>query len=369
MWPHNTYDFDIRNHTVLMTLGGSHAYGTNIATSDKDYRGVLIEPLSTRLSPYKNVEQILYKVEDKDYEGTIFALDKFFILASACNPNVIEILFVNEADILACSEGGRLLIDNRKLFLNKRAAYSFSAYGMGQLKRIQNHKQWLLNPPKKVPTRSDFNLPETPIMSKDQMGAANTLIQRYLNSEVPWLLTAKQTESMLFWESLIVMNNFINKSTKDLEAETKDSIARGLGMETNFIEMLNNEKAYTQAKTHYAQYQEWLVTRNKTRAALEHDFGYDTKHAMHLVRLMRMGQELLQTGELIVKRPDAEELLAIRQGRWSYEKLLDFATTSFTQLKIQVKGPDCPLEEKSDVDKLNSLHHKIITEFYDLQAT
>jgi len=45
---------------------------------------------------------------------------------------------------------------------------------------------------------------------------------------------------------------------------------------------------------------------------LEAKFGFDTKHAMHLIRLLRMAREILETGVVHVKRPDAEELSAIR---------------------------------------------------------
>jgi predicted nucleotidyltransferase len=45
------------------------------------------------------------------------------------------------------------------------------------------------------------------------------------------------------------------------------------------------------------------------------------KHAMHLVRLMKMGQEALRDGQINIKRPDAEELLEIRKGKISYEDL------------------------------------------------
>lgn len=52
-------------------------------------------------------------------------------------------------------------------------------------------------------------------------------------------------------------------------------------------------------------------------------YGYNTKHAMHLVRLLRMGYELLSEGKLIVNRRgiDADELLAIRDGAWPYDKV------------------------------------------------
>jgi hypothetical protein len=38
-----------------------------------------------------------------------------------------------------------------------------------------------------------------------------------------------------------------------------------------------------------------------------------------------MGKEALVEGKLIVKRPDADELLAIRNGAWTYEEILAYA--------------------------------------------
>lgn len=67
---------------------------------------------------------------------------------------------------------------------------------------------------------------------------------------------------------------------------------------------------------------ERLARRNPARAALEAQHGFDTKHAMHLVRLLRMGCEVLGRGEVVVHRPDATELLAIRHGAWSFERVV-----------------------------------------------
>jgi len=61
------------------------------------------------------------------------------------------------------------------------------------------------------------------------------------------------------------------------------------------------------------------------RGELERRYGYDTKFGMHVVRLLRMGEEILTRGEVIVRRPDAEELLSIRNGAWSFEKLETWA--------------------------------------------
>ncbi len=46
------------------------------------------------------------------------------------------------------------------------------------------------------------------------------------------------------------------------------------------------------------------------------------KHAMHLLRLQRSCRDLLRTGRLVVKVGEArEELLAVRRGEWSWDRV------------------------------------------------
>ena len=61
---------------------------------------------------------------------------------------------------------------------------------------------------------------------------------------------------------------------------------------------------------------------NVKRPELVEKHGYDTKHAMHLWRLLRMCAEILETGRVLVRRPDADELLAIRDGAWRYDAII-----------------------------------------------
>jgi hypothetical protein len=101
------------------------------------------------------------------------------------------------------------------------------------------------------------------------------------------------------------------------------------------------ERAYNNARNEWKQYLNWQKNRNPDRAELEAKFGYDTKHAMHLVRLMRMGLEIVSTGKVYVKRPDAAELLEIRAGAWSYEQLIEFAQDM--EKKIEEASATSPL--------------------------
>lgn len=82
-------------------------------------------------------------------------------------------------------------------------------------------------------------------------------------------------------------------------------------------------------------------------------YGYDTKHAMHLIRLLRMGIEILRHGECIVLRPDRDYLLSIKYGHFSLDEIKQEAEKLFRELDnaySESKLPDVP-----DFEKVNSL--------------
>ena len=96
-------------------------------------------------------------------------------------------------------------------------------------------------------------------------------------------------------------------------------------------------------KERHEQYWSWKNNRNAKRGELEEQFGYDTKHAMHLVRLLRMAKEILSTGEVLVKRPDAEELLGIRAGEWTYAEILVYSQDMDKEIReVWYKQTDLP---------------------------
>ncbi len=57
--------------------------------------------------------------------------------------------------------------------------------------------------------------------------------------------------------------------------------------------------------------------KNIHRADLEQKHGYDTKYAMHVIRLYGEAKELMQYGRISLPRPDRSELVAIRQGKYN----------------------------------------------------
>lgn len=280
-------NFDVNARTILLVKHGSHAYGLNTPTSDLDIKGVCVEPGTFHfgfLNTFEQHEAMVSKGHPED--KVIYSLRKFMRLAADCNPNIIEVLHVDQSDIIKIDEFGERLRNIRELFLSKKAKFTFSGYAHAQLKRIKTHRAWLLNPPSAAPERKDFGLGDRREVPKSDLGAFR-------------------------------------------ELETKEDTLTELP--TDVVRLLTQEKAYAAAKMHWEQFKNWKATRNPARAALEEKFGYDTKHGSHLIRLMRMCREILQGKGVIVKRPDREEILAVKEGRVSYDALIEEATQLETE--------------------------------------
>jgi predicted nucleotidyltransferase len=91
------------------------------------------------------------------------------------------------------------------------------------------------------------------------------------------------------------------------------------------------------------------------RRALVDQFGYDTKFAAHLIRLLRMAEEFLETGTLRVDRTghDADELKAIKRGEWSYEQVVNAAQELFARLERSYERSTLP--DEPDYDTVEAL--------------
>ena len=78
-----------------------------------------------------------------------------------------------------------------------------------------------------------------------------------------------------------------------------------------------------------------------------------------------MGLEILGTGNVNVFRSDREELLGIRNGQWSYDKLVTYAEDM--DKKIGDLYETTPLPHGPDLLGLEVLCEKIIKEFFNFK--
>ena len=313
-------NFDIDKHTILLTLQGSRAYGTFTPESDYDYKGVAIPPkeyFHGFSSVFEQKEESVAKGHPHD--KVIYDLRKFMHLASLANPNILDVLFASDSDRVSVNRWGEMLLAERNLFLSKKVRHSFAGYAHSQLVRLKNHRAWLLNPLTSKPLRSEFGLPEVgnKVVSSSIMGAFEEL----------------KSDGYSFGGEVMV------------------AIAK--------------EKQYATALQHWNQYENWKKTRNPVRAAMEAKYGFDGKFGLHLIRLLRMCVEILEGKGVIVKRPDAQDLLDIRNGVWSYDQLMEEAD------KLEKRAEELyvtsTLPHHPDMKRLDALCVEIVESFLSAQ--
>ncbi len=367
-------DFDLRRNTILLTVAGSRAYGLHRADSDVDLKGAampsarVLHGFLTTFAQADDAAQMAAFVPDLTHaerqiasrtkvEGSIYDVRKLFRLAADCNPNLLDPLFCRDAEVRICTPLGQRLREIAPAFLSAKARHTFGGYAAAQLKRIQGHRRWLLDPPTAPPRREDFDLPERTLIPSDQLAAVRAAVKKKIDG---WEIDF----GALPPSEVIHLRGRITDVLTDISSHQDgrfETAARAIGLDENFIALLDRERRYGSAHHHYKQYERWKRERNPARAALEAAHGYDTKHAAHLIRLLRMGTEIGSTGQVHIWRGgrDADELQAIRGGQWTYDNLMVQVDREETLLKTAY-SEELAVPERPDLHRLDALAQELV---------
>ena len=266
---------------------------------------------------------------------------------AAANPNALEILFADPRDWLFETPSWRRIHAERARFLTKKVQLTYLGYALAQLKKVHTHRSWLLTPPARAPTREEFGLPGAPKLPReDQDRIERALAERMRSYGIDALEMPKATRIALAERMQSFWSDAMSVEPARLEDALRDVVTSALQLPAGVVRALEAERKYRAAAKHWDAYQAWKSQQNPLRAELEHRYGYDTKHAMHLLRLMHTGLEVLQYGELRVRRPDAAELLAVRAGQLSFEQL----TARANELQAQMRAAALSSKLPDDVD-------------------
>lgn len=132
-----------------------------------------------------------------------------------------------------------------------------------------------------------------------------------------------------------------------------------------YDELIATRAAFVSQRAHgafagYAKEQLYKMTHcagqgylGAKRKLLVERFGYDTKNAAHLVRLLRMCSEFLDTGMLTVRRPDAETLKDIKRGLWTVQQVEREAAELLEEIDRKIQQSTLP--QNSDKNSAESL--------------
>ena len=323
------YDFlrtneHLGDNICLLTLGGSHAYGTNVEGSDIDIRGVAI-PTKREVLLGKSFDQVL----DKQTDTTIYSFNKAIQLLSNCNPNTIELLGFPMNEYLHLSGIGCLLWVNRHVFLSKRCIHTFGGYAISQLRRLQNkaarlvgqseNEKYILDSIKNA--EYDFKQRYFPMTD----GSIKLYVDEAVNPE---------------YESEIFMN--INLKGYPLR---------------DYAGMWNEMKCIVSSYSKNSKRNETAIEKGKLG-----------KHMMHLIRLYMMCIDILEKEEIVTRRTAEHDLLMdIRNGKYldsnqqptsEFYDILNEYEKRFEYAKNNTSLPDKP--NYKEIEEIQIAANKII---------
>ena len=104
-------------------LSGSYAYGTQREESDLDVRGFFMgDPMDLLL------QQETKPVRMEEQDMTFWPFHKFLWFLTSGRPAALELLFTRERDRFCFNKFGRTVLENREMFLSRRAISAFQGY-------------------------------------------------------------------------------------------------------------------------------------------------------------------------------------------------------------------------------------------------
>ena len=326
----------------LLALGGSHAYGTNIATSDLDIRGMAVNPTKQIFGLEKDFEQVVETTTDT----TIYSLNKMTKLLMSCNPNTIEILGCKPEHYIYIGKYGQILLDNKVHFLSKKAIDSFGGYANQQYNRLQHAllgngkndelKLKMLNHSLECALAS-FNAKHKSTKSNISMRTLDddeyveVLIQRLArNKQELAMQLAKDLTQVTLNKKLTEkermskiqsLTDLYRNDLEELDAKHLDAIDDKANAVGDRIVLTGDLEDYPlgdvqallrdfhQIKSEYGN-----INKRNTKK----DAPHMAKHMMHLIRLYLMGADLNRDMTIKTFRDgdEHEMLMAIRNGEF-----------------------------------------------------
>jgi len=354
---------------LYLVVRGSHAYGTNLPTSDTDYAGVFVQDMDSILG-MSYVEQ----VNDDNNDIVIYELRRFLELLAKNNPTILELLNTPEDCVIYKDPAFDVIFENRDKFLTKVCSQSFGGYAVAQIKkaRSQDKKQnW----------------------EKDKVTRKEVLDFVYViegEKSIPWkdwsdgrfdekfcgvvnVPNARDTYALFYdMDAHMAFSELIPEKTREVFKNTRkeSGLPMGLGFkglikvdeglnaaESNSLRLSSipkglkpicnityNKDGYTQHCKDYKSYQTWLEERNEQRwvDVQSHGQKIDGKNLLHMVRLLKMSREIAEGKGLIVRRPDNIELLKIRKGEVDLQSIIEWGNKEISEIDSIYQNSQLP---------------------------
>ena len=366
----NIADLKSSGRIILDAVGGSIAYGTSTPNSDRDIRGIYINPARE----YMGLIEPSGQISDEKHDVTYYSLKRFFELAQKSNPNIIEMLWYPNDCINIMTPHMEKLIAHRDLFISKKCFGSHIGYANAQIKKAKGQNKKVHNPqPEEQPKKEDFCWVITPqemYESDDGVYCPNAPFRPkpLMETEKTWPLFAdlsefhvaavEHTQHMyrLYWYGAEAKGVFRGDNMLVCESIPKEDENRKFqGL------LIYNQDSYEKALKDHKSYWDWKKNRNEHRWVDQEKgkLNYDQKNMLHCMRLLLSGESILKHGFPLVRFEGEQRdyLMKIRAGELEYEEIMAEVERRVEVLESLKDSSDIP--NKVNVEAIEDLYRSI----------
>jgi len=358
---------------IFKAIVGSQSYGTNIATSDTDYKGVYIQNEDDLLSfGYK--EQIDFGKDEYYYE-----VRRFLQLLQSANPTVLELLYSPKECIIETSDIFNLIVENRNKFLTKKCKLSFGGYAIAQIKKAKGLDKKLNWDKERIERKTPIDFVYLydngktisleswlKIDNKKQEYCGLVGLEHFPNCfalyydyHAHFIHIDKEVKSRIYKELF-----FKGIQLDDSNSIRTSSVPKGMNPQAI---VCFNKDAYSIHCKDYNEYIKWLENRNTQRYVdtSKHGQQIDGKNLLHCRRLLDMAIEIATLKTLNVKRPNSDYLLKIRKGELKLEDIISKAEEDIINLDTIYFNSGLP--EEVNKEFINNLLIEIRHKYKDVK--
>ncbi len=334
----------IKNNGLLIfeAITGSKAYGLDTANSDTDIKGVFVLP-KDMFYGLEYTPQVNNETNDIVY----YELKRFMELLSKSNPNILEMLCSPERCVLQKQPVMEML--QPEMFVSKMCEQSFANYAFTQIKKAYGLEKKIMQPVEEErKSVLDFCFV---YQEKEAVPLKKFLEEKGLEQCKMGLAAVahlRDCYNLYYSEE----NNYSGAVKKE---NANDVCLSSIPKGENTIGILYfNKDGYSVYCKQYKEYWDWVAKRNDNRynTTMAHGKKYDSKNMMHVFRLLLVAKEIATEGTINVHRKDRDFLLAIKEGKFEYDDLVQQATALKDELPMlyQQSGlmdaPDVELIDK-----------------------
>jgi len=285
---------------ILEIQVGSHLFGTNTPDSDLDLVGIFL-PSEEMVYGFQECDEVDLSIVAKDETGrnTSEAIDrkyyefrKFVRLAMQNNPNILHVLFVDQKNIVAINQAGKRLLAKAELFPHKGAHHRFVKYADGQRHKMR------IKP------------------------------ENYAKLEQGLEVLSKVDPHMVLGE--------LRNTPPFVDKGKGRHICLG---DLNFEAGVYAKKAIGMIKTR--------LSKATSRVQLYTKFGFDVKFGSNLIQLLKEGIEIMNTGRIVMPLAYRQDILDIKQGKYSVEEILKWADDLVEEARGAYETSKLPTEPRS----------------------